>query len=104
MLGEHLRREHAITYGLDRLSQLADKFGTIPLQFVTPAEYPALAFAAQITSLIDFTSPAEADKLRGRVRGAFGNSDDMRGLSLELRAVTHFLRSGYRTPFFDFPL
>jgi hypothetical protein len=89
-------REHEIVFSLARLGSLADEHVTIPLNLITPAEFPAIAFAAQIISLIDYASPAEAEQLRGRVRGALGNPDDMRGLRLEMTAITHFLRRGHR--------
>lgn len=96
ILREHLFREHEITFALARLDLLAGNHGTVPIPLVTRAEFSALAFAAQIISLIDYVTPAEAEQLRGRVRGALANSDEMRGLRLEMTAITHFIRRGNR--------
>lgn len=94
-LRDHLLRENAIAFQLDRLRELAAKHGRVPLWEVNNEElYPAASFAAQVLSFMDGSSKLLAEQFRRRVHGAFKNPDDMRGLRLELMAATHFLRRG----------
>ncbi len=94
-LREHLMRENAVAFQLDRLREMANKFGTVPFWEVNNQElYPAASFCAQVLSFMDASPKALAEQFRRRVHGALKNPDDMRGLRLEFAAATHFLRRG----------
>ncbi len=96
-LREHLMRENDMAFQLDRLSELAQRFGRIPLaEAENPALYPAGSLAAQALSIMNTVTTKEAERFRRRIHGAFKNPADMRGLRLELTAATHFARRGRR--------
>ncbi|HVX05242.1 MAG TPA: hypothetical protein VHA71_09000 [Rhodanobacteraceae bacterium] len=95
LLKEYLQNEYELAYQLSHMSDLARRHGRIPLATRNDRTiYPAVGFIAQALSAIRELAPAEADQVRGRVRGAFKNPDDMRALRLELVTATHFIRSG----------
>jgi len=82
---------------LNRLGELIDRYGALPLERNEERNlYPAASFAAQVLSLLNASSPADSEKLRRRIHGALKNPADMRGLQLELAAATHFVRRGKR--------
>jgi len=94
-LREHLLRENAIAFQLDRLREMADKYGRVPNWEVNNQQlYPAASFAAQVMSFMDASPKPLAEQFRRRVHGALKNPNDMRGLRLEFAAATHFLRRG----------
>lgn len=96
-LREHFEYEHAIAYQLNRLGEMIERYGTVPLEHKDLNNlYPASSFAAQVLSLMDAGSKENAEKLRRRVHGAFKKPADIRGLRLELAAATHFARRGKR--------
>ena len=95
MLREYLMGENAIAFHLDRLREMADKYGRVPPWEVNNQDhYSAASFAAQVLSFMDAYPGPLATQFRRRVHGALKNLDDMRGLRLELAAATHFLRRG----------
>lgn len=94
-LGDYLRSEYAIAYQLDRLRALVAAFGTVPLEARNdPSNFPSLAFAAQVLRVLDGSTVKQARAFVKRVRTAFGSSENMHGLRLELQAATHFARRG----------
>jgi hypothetical protein len=94
-LRELHQQENAIAFQLERLGSLYARFGaTGVFPYNDSGIFPAASFAAQVLSVIDASDNVLADRFRGRVRGAFKNPDDMRGLRLELTTATHFLRAG----------
>jgi hypothetical protein len=94
-LREYLLEENAIAFQLAHLDDIVTRHCGITAEALRPV-YPAAAFAAQVLSLMDASPQQETDRLCARVRGAFKNPPDMRGLRLELVAATHFLRRGKR--------
>lgn len=96
-LAEYLRAENEIAFALAHAGDLFARYGGFPdMSPQTQALYPALAFAGQMLSIMGSGTRVQADRLRGRVRGALENPNDMRGLRLELGVATHFTRRGYR--------
>jgi len=94
-LREYLIRENDIAFQLDHLSELAQRYGRIPLIDVeNRAIYPAASFVAQALSIMDDATKENARRFRRRIHGALKNPSDMRGLQLELTAATHFARRG----------
>lgn len=108
-----LESENEVAFGLVQLEALVKRFGSnVPVAHLEHASlYPVIALMAQVMSLYALLSSDEAERLVGRVRGAFKKPDDMRGLGLELRTAAHFTRKGYKvhwpeppvnnTPIFD---
>ena len=96
-LGDYLRSEYAIAYQLDRLRRLEARFGTVPHEACNdPSIFPSLAFAAQVLAVLERSTVKQARAFVKRVRTAFGGSENMHGLRLELLAATHFARRGQR--------
>lgn len=96
-LVDYLHVENSIAFALDRCRDLAVRYGDLPRVEAENRElYPAIGFAAQVLSVMDISSPQEAERFRRRVQGALSNPDDMRGLRLELMAATHFVRRGHK--------
>lgn len=97
-LRQHLERENEVAFGLVQLEAMIERFGHhVPSDLLERAGLlPVIALMAQIMSLCDSLSRGQADRLVGRVRGAFRNPDDMRGLRLELTTASHFTRKGYK--------
>lgn len=96
-LGHYLRSEYAIAYQLDRLRRLIAAFGTVPPKACNDSSnFPSLAFAAQVLSVLERSTVKQARGLVKRVRTAFSSSENMHGLRLELQAATHFARRGQR--------
>ena len=96
-LGEYLRSEYAIAYQLDRLREQVAISGTIPHKVCNdPSIYPSLAFAVQVLGVLGRSTNKQASAFIKRVRTAFSRSGELRGLSLELQAATHFARRGHR--------
>ena len=94
-LGNYLRSEYAISYQLDRLQSLVAAVGTIPIEArKDPSNFPSLAFAAQVLQVLEGSTVKQARAFVKRVRAAFGSSENMHGLRLELQAATHFVRRG----------
>lgn len=54
----------------------------------------AMIFTCQILDIYDTAPPDSARMLCGRIRGALGNPDDMRGMRFELGMATHLSREG----------
>ncbi|HKT42274.1 MAG TPA: hypothetical protein VJQ86_07960, partial [Rhodanobacteraceae bacterium] len=95
LLKAYLQKEYEIAYQLSHMSDLAHQYGRIPPAYCMDRTiYPAVGFMAQVLSAIKQLAPADADRVLGRVKGAFKNPDDMRALRLELTAATHFIRRG----------
>jgi hypothetical protein len=96
-LREYLVRENEIAFQLDHLSELAHRFGRIPLaEAENHSVYPALSLVVQTLSVLGASKKDDAERFRRRLHGAFKNPADMRGLRLELVAATHFARRGRR--------
>lgn len=96
-LGDYLRSEYDIAYQLDRLRKLVAAFGTLPYEACNdPSVFPSLGFAAQVLKVLEMSSVKQAKAFVKRVRTAFGHSEEMHGLRLELQAATHFARRGHR--------
>lgn len=94
-LREFLLRENAIAFQLEALREIIQKHGRVPLHLIEgQLIYEGAGFAAQIVSLLSQSSSEDAKRFRRRVHGALKNPDDMRGLSLELAAATHFATRG----------
>ncbi|MGT2456534.1 hypothetical protein ACU4GI_26380 [Cupriavidus basilensis] len=94
-LREYLVHENEIAFQLDHLSELAQRFGRIPLaEAENHSLYPALSLVVQALSIVDASERDDAERFRRRLHGAFKNPADMRGLRLELVAATHFARRG----------
>ena len=92
-LRDHLMHENALAFQLDRLREMAEKFGRVPPWEVNNHElFPAASFCAQVLSFMDISPKQLSAQFRRRVHGALKNPDDMRGLRLEFAAATHFLR------------
>lgn len=95
LLKAYLQKEYEIAYQLSHMSDLAHQYGGIPsAHCMDRTIYPAVGFMAQVLSATKQLAPADADRVLGRVKGAFKNPDDMRALRLELTAATHFIRRG----------
>lgn len=82
-LQKYLEEENAIAYQLAQLNKLTTQQRYISETKLFPL-LPAAAFATQILSLIEDCSRKNREQLRARVRGAFKNPPNMRGLRLEL--------------------
>lgn len=95
-LGKYLRAENSIAYELDALRIHVDKFGPTGMPAIGKDCYAAARLAAQTISIVATLPPKVAEQFRRRVRGAFQNPDDMRGLQFELAVATHFIRRGRR--------
>lgn len=54
----------------------------------------AMIFICQILDIHDTAPPDNARMLRGRIKGALSNPDDMRGIRFELGMATHLFRQG----------
>ncbi|AQV99259.1 hypothetical protein BJN34_35885 (plasmid) [Cupriavidus necator] len=96
-LREHYQSANALTFGLSRCSELVCRYGTLPPALVKEhgLQFP-VAFMAQVLSLHAGMPLPMRNGFLGRVRNALRNSDEMRGLRLEMAAATHFLRRGHR--------
>jgi hypothetical protein len=93
------RVRNAIGFQLNRLGELIERYGTVPLVHdELPTLYPAVSFAAQVLSLMDAASRKDAEKLRRRVHGALKKPADIRGLRLKLTAAPHFARRDTLVP------
>lgn len=94
-LKDYLREENDLAFQFEHLRLISEQYGYVPLAETRNRNiYPAVAFATQVLSIMASVETSEADKICRRVRGAFSNPDDMRGLRLELAAATHFSRIG----------
>lgn len=94
-LREYMLSENEIAFQLNHLSEVAQKFGGIPLaEAENQAIYGAASLAAQVLSIMDASNKKDAERIRRRVHGALRNPADMRGFRLELSAATHFARRG----------
>jgi hypothetical protein len=97
LLGDFLRAENEIAFGLELAGEILNKYGWLPPMLEgTTAVYPALSFAAQVLSLIELFGPKKGDGFRRRAIDALSNPDAMRGLRLELLVATHLARRGHR--------
>jgi hypothetical protein len=96
-IAETVRAENEIAYSLE-MCRLALESRRVDLgEPVFDRElYPAISFAAQVLSVVDGSTPTEADKLRRRVIGGLKKPADMRGYRLELYAATHLRRRGHK--------
>lgn len=95
-LKNFLREEHTTTFALARCSELAGRYGHFPLHEVNNRElYPALAFAAQVLSILDSSSSNQAHQLVRRIQGAIRRPSDMHAIQLELGVATHFSHRGH---------
>lgn len=95
LLKDYLTQENEMAFSLQASTDLANKFGRIPVRYVDCRPlYSCMAFAAQILSISETLGKVQRAQLVRRVHGAFKNPDDMRGLRLELTVATHFLRRG----------
>ncbi|KVC49895.1 hypothetical protein WS58_06405 [Burkholderia pseudomultivorans] len=94
-LREHYEREYVIAFQLAKCSELIVKYGQLPVAELTQLHH-ACGFARQALSILEGLQPKHRKEFAGRIRGALKNSDDMRGLLLELSMATHFVRRGNR--------
>jgi hypothetical protein len=95
-LGRYLNAENSIAFALERCRILVAQHGVLlPGEVEKQDLYPAIGFAAQVLSMMDMSSPNEAERLRRRVHGALRKPDDLYALQLELSAATHFVRRGH---------
>ncbi|NVZ42415.1 hypothetical protein HX786_30470 [Pseudomonas sp. 21615526] len=54
----------------------------------------AMIFVCQVLDIHDTAQPDNARMLRGRIKGALSNPNDMRGIRFELGMATHLFRQG----------
>ncbi len=95
LLKDYLTQENEMAFSLQVSTDLANKFGRIPVHHLDCSPlYSCMAFAAQILSIAETLGNVQRNQLVRRVHGALKNPDDMRGLRLELTVATHFLRRG----------
>lgn len=88
--------ENGIAFALAKCSDFVQRYGQIPLRCAEDRSiYPAISLAAQVLSIADRSTPAQAKAICGRVRGALKNPDDMRAMRLELMVATHFAHRGH---------
>ncbi|MGF6575194.1 hypothetical protein ABH945_007325 [Paraburkholderia sp. GAS333] len=92
-LREHYEREYAIAFQLAKCSELLTKYGKLPVTELAHLHH-ACGFAGQTLSILESLQAKHRNELAGRIRGALKNSDDMRGLLLEIATATHFVRRG----------
>jgi hypothetical protein len=96
-LADYYQRENSIAFALERCGTQLARFGRLPDDpAVTRFLYPAISFAGQVLSMMEFATPLEAERLRKRVEGALKRPDAMRGYLLELGTATHFARRGHK--------
>ena len=87
-LADHLRTENAIPLALDDWYARHNQ-GVVRID--DRSYYPAYRFAAQAVSMIENIPVERRPSFVGRIRGAFGNPDDLRAIELEFAIATHFL-------------
>jgi hypothetical protein len=96
LLRDFLLRENRIAFALRELTEQKRSLGRIAdIRVQSKGQYDAYALVAQFMQL-HRTLPHEAAKaLVGRLRGAFANLDDLRGLQFEWMIATHLVKRGY---------
>lgn len=93
---DHVRETHSVAFALDRYGDLLQQHGQVPVGLAeSRLLYPALAFASQVLSMVESSSPIEGERMVKRVRNAIENPDAMQGVSLEMGVATHFARRGH---------
>ena len=95
LLQEILQEENRLAFQLTKLAKILEHnaWESTPME-VTRELYPAATFMAQTLSLVEGLQHPHGLRFIRRIHGAFKNPDDMRGLSLELGAATHFIKAG----------
>jgi hypothetical protein len=97
---EYLRNENRIVLALRDLSARARPLGRLPaLKVESIAEYETYGLVTQFMSLYAALPARDSAQLLGRLKGAFKNPDDLRGLLFELLIATHFVKRGFSVEF-----
>jgi hypothetical protein len=94
-LRDYLQYENRVAFVLETYSKHKASYGAPPSVFIQDAaQYEAVSFVAQTAAFMQAAEPDVAEALRARVRGAFNNPSDFRGLALEMLTATHLQRQG----------
>jgi hypothetical protein len=92
-LRDYLHYENRVAFVLEAYSKHKASRGAPPSVFIQDAaHYDAVAFVTQTVAFMEAAEPDIAGALRARVRGAFNNPSDFRGLALEMLIATHLQR------------
>lgn len=96
LLREFLVRENRIAFALRELTEQKRSSGRIAdMRIQSKGQYDAYALVAQFMQLHRTLPHDQAKALLGRLRGAFANLDDLRGLQFEWMIATHLVKRGY---------
>jgi|SRR5271167_111631 len=94
-LREWLLEENRTAFVLSTFSMGKAASGVLPPVTIQDAgQYEAVAFVTQTIAFLDSVDAQIAKAFVGRVKGAFANPPDFRGLSLEMLTATHLQRRG----------
>lgn len=94
-LREWLLEENRIAFVLSAFSTLKEGSGMLPtVQIQDARQYETVAFVTQTMAFLDSVDAQIAKAFIGRVKGAFSNPPDFRGLLLEMLTATHMQRRG----------
>jgi len=94
-LRDWLLEENRTAFVLNAFSMGKDASGVLPaVQIQDARQYETVAFVTQTMAFLDSVDARIAKAFVGRVRGAFSNPPDFRGLSLEMLTATHMQRQG----------
>jgi hypothetical protein len=94
-LRNYLQYENRVAFVLEAYSKHKASYGAPPSIFIQDAaQYETVAFAAQTVTFMQAAEPKVAQAFRARVRGAFNNPPDLRGLALEMLIAMHLQRQG----------
>lgn len=86
-----IRQVNVVAYGLVAF----DPHGQSSIDFDSwDSIKQAMIFISQVLNIHNVSHPDNARMLLGRIRGAFNNPDDMRGIRFELMVATHLFRQG----------
>jgi cation transport regulator ChaC len=100
LFDEYLRNENRIVLTLRNLSVQTRTLGRLPaLKVQTIADYETYGLVTQFMSLYSALPARDSAQLLGRLKGAFKNPDDLRGLLFELLIATHFVKRGFSVEF-----
>jgi hypothetical protein len=94
-LREWLLEENCTAFVLNTFSMGKDASGMLPaVQIQDARQYETVAFVTQTMAFLNSVDAHIAKAFVGRVKGAFSNPPDFRGLSLEMLTATHMQRRG----------
>jgi hypothetical protein len=94
-LREWLLEENRIAFALSAFSTGKEASGMLPaVQIQDTRQYETVALVTQTMAFLDAVDAQVAKAFIGRVKGAFSNPPDFRGLSLEMLTATHLQRRG----------